>query len=260
MKIPTVEYHIALGDLHIPDVVNCDIKTKLENGNIFNPSKDQKALWAEFKRIYRIHLDQIGNDDFYTIINGDTLEGVHHKRNTLHTSHFADQMKLAIPVIEYLKAPKNCCGIWIIRGTPCHDGEGGENIERLAMEVKALKIGERYSQPYLNLKLGDKIINYKHFTSNSENGLNKEYRAVMKACYQDGTHIDMSVRSHIHQFARLHKGGWIGLVLPGWQLPTQYSINTIDGGLVKMEYGMTLISCEKNKLEVNNLNEIFEMA
>jgi hypothetical protein len=170
------------------------------------------------------------------IINGDLLDGENHNQSGRGciTSDPAEQATAAIALLQPLR--KKCRHIFLVRGTPYHEGASHEGLEYVGSELKCERwgAGNRYSDLVLERSWCGHVINATHhMTSGMIYTLGGANRTAMFAAVAEAdkgaTRADIIVRAHTHTDGLgFVNGRWI-ILLPCWSFTTPYAIK-------KMEY------------------------
>jgi len=84
-------------------------------------------------------------EPFAVVVNGDVIEGVHHRATSQISHNLEDQCQIAYDVFAPIL--DRCDGrFFMIRGTPAHVGEQGVYEERLAKQLGAIPNEEASSR------------------------------------------------------------------------------------------------------------------
>ncbi len=137
---------VIVGDLHTgcrlglchPGIVS------LDGGGTYQLSPLQKDVWDHWQFFWNSWVPKITKRRPYTvIINGDSMDGVHHNSTTQISHNLADQAAIAEAVLKPIV--KKCKGrFYMLRGTEAHVGKSAQAAERLAKLLKAKK--NKYGQ------------------------------------------------------------------------------------------------------------------
>ena len=254
-----IAHCVVISDLHFGcSFALCPPSITLDTGGKYYASKFQKVLWHWWEEFWDEWLpEQIGKDPFCLVINGDIIEGTHHKIVTPISHNLSDQLLIA----EEVLAPKvqRAEKLFVIRGTETHGGSSGQEEEKLAKALGAQKTdNDSYSFYELLLGIGNKIIHFSHHISTTaavglESGaLMREIAEALAEAHRWGKKTpSVFVRSHRHRSVEVripYKDGFIiGFVTPAWQLKTPYvykvirnkqSLPQIGGSLITVKDGV----------------------
>lgn len=225
----------------------------LDEGGTYQPSEQQRKVWGYWLMFWNDWVPMVTRGEpFDLVINGDTLDGVHH-RSTHQISHnLKDQKHVAQEILEpVIEKAEN---LYVIRGTEAHVGPSGVLEEELARDLKAVPndIGQ-HARYDLWKRIGDEgLIHILHHIgttgSNAYEGtaLTKELTEEWNEAARWGEEPpDVVVRSHRHRKyecrAPSRKGEAICIVTPGWQLKTPFVWKLPGGRLAPPQFGGILV-------------------
>jgi len=232
-----IEACVVVSDLHCGCQLGLcpDKGVTLDEGGYYSPSELQKKLWAWWQEFWNGWVPSVlGDEDYCVVINGDTIDGVHHRSVTQITHNLADQIKIAYEVLAPIA--EKCDGrIFLVRGTEAHVGPSAEYEELLARKLGTVKNRDGKSSRYdLLLEIGGGLAHFAHHISVT-GSMHYESTALMKElsesfveCTRWGSrHPDMIVRSHRHRHmeVRCYTASGLTTVVttPGWQLKTPFA-------------------------------------
>lgn len=247
-----VDCAIVVSDLHCGCRLGlCPPRVKLDGGGTYQHSAVQKTVWQWWKNEFwgKWVPSITDGKPFVVVLNGDILEGCHHRATSQISQNKADQAKIAqaclLPVLE--KA--NPAAIYFVRGTEAHAGESSEDEERLsqALNIKKDKHGN-YTRPELWLKVGDGLAHFQHHISTSgsnayeSTALCKEFSESCTEAARWGYQApDWVVRSHRHRHAEVRvptrNGRGQCITLPAWQLKTPFCFKIAGARLSSPQIG-----------------------
>lgn len=211
---------------------------RLDDGGAYKPSKFQRALWGMFSDFCSEWVPRVTRGGPWDlVINGDAIDGDHHKTPTIISRNLQDQFRVARDTLSgIVKQCKDSGGSYYhVRGTEAHVGPSAQEEERLAEALGSVpdKTGN-YSRWRLRLKLGDHIVAFRHHIGGGQSGA-YEGTALTKTQYSQFSDAgrwgrpvaQVDVRSHRHRYGKWEKDGaqghYITVVTPGWQGLTPFS-------------------------------------
>lgn len=232
----------------------------LDDGDWSSPSKNQEVMWGYWECFWEEWVPMvIRGEPFAVLVNGDSIEGVHHSVKTLITPNFTYQKRLA----ELVLAPvvEACEGrFFMTRGTEAHVGKSGEDEEALAKSLGAVPDEDgHYARWDAWLGLGRTVGNRAKYLIHAMHHIGVSGSAIYEmtevkkefefACAEAGKWRlpapDVVVRSHRHRYSMLATptaNVWgISTVTPGWQLRTPLTWRSAGGRLITPEFGGILI-------------------
>lgn len=255
-KTKHVNNIVVISDLHcgcrlgLCPPEGCD----LDDGGHYTPSRLQLVVWQWWREFWDTWVPQATHDESYAVVvNGDVVEGVHHRATTQISHNLEDQAEIAHgilrPIAELCEG-----GLYMIRGTSAHTGEQGIEEERLAKRLGAVKSAEgRYSRYELWKHIGDRgLVHFNHHigtTSSSQHetsAINAELAAAFVEAGRWGHQApDVVVRSHRHRCAEVRipsqHGYSVSFVTPAWQLKTPFAYRVAGGRNTTPQIGGSLI-------------------
>lgn len=109
---------------------------RLDGGGWYHPSELQQKMYAMWEHFWDVFVPEVTHGEPYVVVmNGDAVDGSHHKSKTQISQNFADQhniaMELLAPIVERAET------YYHIRGTEAHVGQSAENEEILARSLGA---------------------------------------------------------------------------------------------------------------------------
>jgi hypothetical protein len=227
---------------------------QLDDGGRYMPSRLQLVVWDWWIEFWESWVPKVVRGERYAVVvNGDVIDGVHHKATTQISHNLEDQCRVAYEVLG--PVVDDCKGqFFMIRGTPSHTGEQGVHEERLAKELGAVPNEEgQYSRYELWKTFGNgRLIHFNHHvgtTSSSQHetsAVNAELAAAfVEAGRWGNTPPDVIVRSHRHRCSEVRipsqHGYSIALVTPAWQLKTPYAFKVAGARQTTPQIGGSLI-------------------
>ena len=207
----------------------------VDDGGMYLPSPLQMALWGHWRQFWDEFIPSVVHDEPYAIaVNGDCVEGNHHRSTTQISHNPADQEECAIRVLEPLM--DRCQGrLYLIRGTEAHVGSSGCDEERLAARLGLAPNGAGQRARWeLWARVGPSLIHLAHHIGTTgtrayeSTAVTKELTEAYGEAAQWGEEPpDVIVRSHRHRFIHVRiptrKGGAEAVVTPAWQGKTPFA-------------------------------------
>jgi hypothetical protein len=190
------------------------------------------AIWREFWDTFVPAATK--GEPFAIVINGDLIDGVHHRSTTQITQNLADQGRIAAEVIAPLA--ELCDGrLYIVRGTEAHAGQECAEEERIARVVGAVPNETGQHARYdLWLRVGGRLCHFLHHigTTGSFAYQSSALTAELTACYVQSARWsseppDCVVRSHRHTYCEVRvpsRNGFATVATtPCWQAKTPFA-------------------------------------
>jgi len=246
---------VIVSDLHCGDQVGlCPLKgAVLDSGGIYKPNKVQIVMAKLFDTFWSTWVPHVTHGEEYDIVvNGDVIDGHQAKSTHQITNNLATQRKIAYEVLAPIV--DRCKGqLYMIRGTPYHSGESGEEEETLAKMLGATPNSDnQYARYELWKKVGDKLVHIMHHIGTTSSSA-YEATAVHKELTEELTESarwgetppNIVVRSHRHRYLEVKIAAEasyaISLVTPGWQAKTPFAYKIPGARLSPPQFGGILI-------------------
>jgi hypothetical protein len=87
-------------------------------GNVIHQNGVQKLLWSGWDHLANEFLpSRLGDDPYILVINGDVIDGVHHRSKEVMSAEEDDHINAAVAVYNHLPAPALT---YVIEGTNAH--------------------------------------------------------------------------------------------------------------------------------------------
>jgi hypothetical protein len=224
---------LAVSDLHAgsihgmmpPGFVTSDGAPKPQNAG-------QKFLWQCWLDLEQ-RVSELPIVGVY--VNGDAIEGEEHRARGAELSLplLADQSECAAICLRHLLASiKSKPPVFVIRGTPYHDSPGGREAEVVAEKIGAKRYrgygAGRLAKRAADWECDGVVINVSHGISAS-GGLYRATAPDREAVWSalagkvgKVARADVLVRSHAHYFTHLEHPSKHAVIVPCWQLQTDY--------------------------------------
>jgi hypothetical protein len=260
----------VISDLHVGcQLALCSPRgARVDNGGRYHPNVAQRRVWDIWKGYWK-WIDKVRrNEPFGIIINGDLLDGVHHGASTQWSHNLSDQVAHAYEILAPIR--ERADKLWIIRGTPVHGGESGQQEEDLATRLGAERARDgKYSRNDLWLDVAGDLIQATHHigttssAAHETSAVNAEMAALMTECgrfrQKPPTVI---VRSHRHRPCEIRMpsvNNYItAFVTACWQLPTPFAFKVAGGRNTLPAIGGSIIRKGDEELHTRHYTEIIE--
>lgn len=221
----------------------------LDDGGVYTPSLLQTKLWLMWREFWNEWVPFATRGEPYCIVvNGDAIEGNHHRSSTPISINPVDQCRIAQKLLEPVVA-KAKGGFFMIRGTEAHVGISASTEEGMAQALGAKPNAEgQYCRWDLWKRIGPgKLVHFLHHIGTTGS---QAYEST--AVYKELTEMyieaarwrqqppDIVVRSHRHRSIQVSVpvGTVDGqtseasvVVTPCWQGKTPY-VWKIPGGRI----------------------------
>jgi len=272
-----VRWLFFISDLHSgSSLALCPPGFRVDGGQRIGLSDIQKCYWAHWSHMINEWLPTVTQGEpFAVIVNGDAVEGNHHKNVQVWSPNEDDHVRCAAQLLMPLRNKAEY--MFLIRGTEAHVGAGGKLEEALARVLHAdvgqqpiERMGEiQYadddtdqlnpipvrSHYELWIRLGAKLIHSSHHigctssTAYELSALSRELAGSLQESAQWGDEpADVMIRSHRHRFSFggiPNKKGTARIVItPAWQACTSFSYR-IGANMRRPQLGGVVIGLDE---------------
>lgn len=234
---------VCISDTHIGSTMGLCPMTglSLPDGGRYMPNKFQIGLWSLWLSFWTEFVPATvkGCGDITLVINGDLIEGLHHRQVGIATNNLTFQEKAAIEIFSKLPTKVKIKRTFIVRGSEAHSAPGAESEERISQSINAEKNElDEYSSWQLWLNVDGVVFQFAHHigvTSSAayeSSAPMREMIAGMVDAAQWNREIPrVFVRSHRHRFIEVplptETGRIASVITPSWQLRTPH-VERID--------------------------------
>jgi hypothetical protein len=231
----------------------CPPDVRIDGGGKYRRSRLQAVVWRWWDEFWSDFVPYATRGEpFAVVVNGDAIDGRHHGSTTQISQNLADQRKLA----ERILAPVvDACGgqFYMVRGTPAHVGESGENEESLAKSLGAIpNSAGQYARDELWAMCGGALCHFMHHVGTASRQ-SYETSAVMAEIAEEYISAaktgdrppDFVVRSHRHKNIEVSGPSsnyrWFSFVTASWQLKTPFAYKVAGARITPPDIGGSVI-------------------
>lgn len=231
--------------------------SRLDGGGQYVPSDFQLKMWAWWREFWDKWVPSVTRREPYDlIVNGDALDGVHHRSTTQISQNLEDQQRIAEQCLrrEVERCQKKGGTYYHIRGTEAHVGQSGEYEERLARNLGAKPNAEnQYARFDIWKRVGERcLVHVLHHVgttgsaAHEASAVNAELTAMYVEAARWGKEPpDFIVRSHRHRSIAVDlnsaKGYAAAIVTPAWQGRTPFTFKVPGARISESQVGGILI-------------------
>ena len=245
---------IVVSDLHCGCRLGlCPPEVQLDDGATYKHTPIQADIWRRWKEFWDKWVPQVTrNEPFVVVLNGDAIDGKHHRAVTQVSQNLTDQARIARQILQ--PVVENCRGRYFhIRGTEAHVGPSGQEEERLAEELGAIPDREgRYARWELWIEIGVGLVHLTHHIGTAGSlayettAIHKEgEQALVESARWGNRHPDVIIRSHRHRNAETRiqtaHGFLTSCTTAGWQAKTPFVFKIVGGRQTLPQVGGTLV-------------------
>lgn len=229
-----------------------DQSLRMDDGITVNGSNLQGKMWDYWLEFWNQWVPDVTHGEPYIVVmNGDSVDGVHHGSKTQVSHNFADQERIALACLT--DVAERAHTYYHIRGTEAHVGKSGENEEMLARKLGAKPDDYgHYARWELWLELHGHLCHFTHHvgvTGASAYESTAVYKEMVEGYVDAGrwgrTPPQVIVRSHRHRHLEVRTpsrdGHSIVTVTPGWQLKTPFTYRLPGARQTQPQVGGVLV-------------------
>ena len=210
-----------------------------KNGINHTPTSNQEKIYQHFEIFCKTVLERRKDRRLIVVVDGDSIEGVHHTSIDVATRDLDEQQHLHIELIDdFRKRVKWQRGdlLYYTRGTELHTTEKENEI---AMGAGAQQAASgAYVYDHLELNINGVLVWFVHHGPGAGKGANEgnNLRNWLKDIYWESIKAksvapDLTITGHVHTPSYssyiVHSGGKYrtmhGIILPSWQAKTRYA-------------------------------------
>lgn len=270
-KTQSLNNLIVVSDLHCGCRLGlCPPEVSLDDGAIYRHTPIQADIWKRWKIFWKEWVPEATKgESFAVVLNGDAIDGTHHRAVTQISQNLTDQARIARQVLNPII--EACEGRYYhLRGTEAHVGPSGQEEERLAEELNAIPDKDgRHARWELWIEIGSGLVHLSHHIGTA-GSLAYETSAIHKELEQSFTeaarwghrHPDVIVRSHRHRNAETRiqtsHGFATSCTTAGWQAKTPFVYKIVGGRQTLPQVGGTLVRSDDK--DIYTLHRLWNLA
>jgi len=248
---------VVVSDLHVGCQLGLcpDAGAAMDEGGYYAPNGAQNKVWAWWTEFWNVVVpDFCRGEPFAVCLNGDALDGCHHKATHQWTHNLTDQAKAAEAILR--PVVESCEGRYYhIRGTEAHVGPSGEQEERLAKGLGAIPNDQgQFARYELWVRIGRGLAHITHHIGTagsmhyeSTAPMRELTEAYVEAGRWNNEPPDWVVRSHRHRNVEVrvqtHKGFATCCTTPAWQLQTPFTYKIAGARQSLPQIGGSVLRC-----------------
>lgn len=215
------------------------------DGNEVRQNPGQAWLWGLWLKAIEWAKQKANGDPFVVVVNGDLIEGVHHRNTQIISAEPADHIEAAKQCMEPLV--EGASKVFIIQGTECHTGGSDAGLGGLLRGEENPETGKR-SFVRLELDVGGTLCVFRHHIgTTSRSWLEASQMSIhmreeqIQASRKGSKCPQVLVCSHRHKFGYWGDPNALVVVTPCWQIPTRYAHKVvpnpvIEPGIVSLDW------------------------
>lgn len=228
---------VILSDLHIGSTVGLWPENFVSNeGNPIGQNRFQNLLWKHWLSCKEWIAETVGYAPFELIINGDLVDGIHHRTLQVMTADVGDQSAATVQTLQGLA--DKAAALYITKGTECHTRNDELRIGRDLGAVKDPSTGQAaWDRLELVLSTGKVLSATHHMPATKRTYLEAgmlsiELQNEVSERHRNGLKPpDIIARAHRHTHGVYSNGRQMALVTGAWQGLTRYGYKVVPHGV-----------------------------
>lgn len=224
----------------------------LADGGHYTPSPIMLKVWSYWQDFWSSWVPEAAHHEPYDVlVNGDLLDGVHHRTTTQISHNLQDQKNIAVAILTPIRAA--CRRLFITVGTEVHAGVAGVDEEGIARDLGTTPDSTgRFARYELWYRCGRALVHAMHHigttasSAHEASAVNAELSAeYVEAARWGQEPPDYVIRSHRHRSIAVDldssKGYAAAIVTPGWQAKTPFAYRMAGARLAPPQFGGYII-------------------
>lgn len=214
-------------------------------GNGIKLNAMQEWLWLCWEKANAFIQEQVGDEPYAVVLNGDVIEGIHHGTKEIWSPLIDDQIKAAKEILSPFVGPASAS--FMVKGTECHTAASENGLGAALSCVRDEQTGNHaFDRLVLELN-GIRHVFRHHIGTSVRRGLAGTQLSANLAEEQveaanNGEKIPrVVVCSHRHKYGLYQDTNGLLVVTPPWQGLTRFGHKVVsqartNPGLVLLDY------------------------
>lgn len=199
----------------------------VEGNQHVEQNKIQAWLWARMQEALQFADAVAAGDKWHLVLNGDLIDGYHHKTKQVISTDLDDHVNAAAQVLK--PWAERADKVFITEGTECHVGNVETNLGK-ALHAEENSDTGRFSFPRLDILLKDTPMTFYHHMPTSgrpwteATPMGTVLAAEQLEAARNGEAIPKVVcTAHAHIFREFNNGTGMAVCSPAWQMHTRFT-------------------------------------
>ena len=227
---------LTVSDLHVGSTVGLWPKDFVcSEGHPIGQNNFQKWLWKCWVDMQPWAAKIIGKDPFELVINGDLVDGIHHKTVQVMSPNVGDQTSAVLDILRPFT--KGAAGVHVIKGTECHS-RGDEIHIGAALGASRDPVTHQNAWDMLDIEVNGTLYNFAHHISTAvrpyleAGGHSIALGSLTMSRARTKKRVpDVMVRAHRHRHGVWNDGNQISAVCGAWQGLTRYGFKVVPDAI-----------------------------
>lgn len=235
MKSPT-KLVLLLSDLHIGSTVGLWPEGFVSNeGFPIGQNRFQKWLWQCWNDVLKWSGAIIGKDEFEIVVNGDLVEGIHHRTLQVMSADVGDQTAAVLDILSKLAG--SASKMHVIKGTECHTRNDEIRIGKALNASKDPSTGQ-HAWDVLDLEVNGTLYNFAHHISATArtyleaSAHSIALGALTHSRARSGKRVPKVIcRAHRHRHGIWTDGNQMSCITGAWQGLTRHGYKVVPDAI-----------------------------
>lgn len=223
---------LQLSDLHVGSVVGLWPENFTANeGFTIGQTVFQKWLWQCWGDMTEWAAKIIDDEPFDLVLNGDLVEGIHHKTTQVMSADVGDQSTAVLQVLDWLCS--KAANVHLVKGTECHTRNDEIRLGKVLGGSRDTTTGQ-HAWDVLDLEMNGTLFNFAHHipaTTKSylEAAAHSSALGALTHCRaRTGKRVPMVMaRAHRHRHGVWNDGNQISAICGAWQGLTRHGFKVV---------------------------------
>jgi hypothetical protein len=229
------EYVITVSDLHVGSTVAIAPHDALStsDGHRLRLTLLQEWLLQAWRTVWR-RAAQLTAGRYALVVNGDAIDGVHHRTTQLWTRDIALQLRAAIDLLQPHAARAEA--VYVVEGTECHDLDTPSPLAEALGAVSA-ETDRVAGHRRLRLTVRGRRADWIHHVGSTSREYLKPNAVWVAAsnhqlsCAKYGEPVPVAVTySHRHSYVQARDTALVACATPPWQTRSRYGYRVAPSG------------------------------
>lgn len=230
---------VAMSDLHVGSTVGLlQPAFVTHEGTPVGQNDLQKWLWSSWEDCGAWMREVIGSDPWALVVNGDVVDGNHHRTKEIWSVDEGDHLEAAAGILSDFA--RDASAVYLTEGTESHT-KGMEHALARILKSDGLNVvspPKRGAWDSLGLRVHGSLCEFDHHMPTSmrsyleASALSITLGDIRNQRARSGADVPkVIVRSHRHRFGLYEDGYGMMVALPAWQALTRYGRKVVTGAM-----------------------------
>jgi hypothetical protein len=229
---------VLLSDTHIGSTVGLWPEDFISNeGFPIGQNPLQKWLWKCWKDCEGWIEGVVGDDDYDVVVNGDVVEGIHHRTTQVMSADVSDQTTAALAILGPMA--EKASQIHLIKGTECHTRNDEIRMGKVLGATKDPQTGQ-HAWDNLDLEMNGTLMNFAHHISTTTrpyleaSAHSIALGVITHSRARVGKRVPSVIcRAHRHRHGIWTDGNQASLITGAWQGLTRHGHKVVPDAVIE---------------------------